>query len=63
MFLLAITKDTKQELEDLNKIDENNVNEKELEEKFCEIIQLHSDAIQLSINQYYFDYFISVGIH
>lgn len=57
MFLLAITKDIKQELEIFNEIDENNVDEKELEEKFCEIIQLHSDAIHLSINNNFFDFF------
>lgn len=61
MFLLAITKDIEQEFKSLNEIDKNNINEKELKEKLCECIKLHSDAIQLSIvNHNYFKHFFPI---
>lgn len=63
MFLLAMTTDIRQDLNNLNEIDGNNGDKKEYMKKFCEIIQLHADTLQLSTNHNFFDYFILDGIY
>lgn len=48
MWVLALTEDIKLEFNHLTEIYRTNGDGDELKQMFCETIQLHSDAIQLS---------------